>query len=336
MRTTRATWHPHGATVVRVERGAWLGVCQCEAELVQHKAELVGGAGEGSRWFVVVWPSRTSEPVQPSAQAGHQSRTLLSLAAPPTASTAPQPSTPTPPRPLESTRSSPPRRPPPSMASLLAHDYQSLAKEAGRRHSDVRDVRPPLPRTSSPSRRRPRHRSTPAHPPSRSRSQAADKAHQLIKAGKDDALAELRAGAPTILPRPPPLLLARLADPSPCRATQTRRSHSTHCTSPSSSRPTRAMPRSSSSPYRPSSASSRAPPSRAPSCRRSSTRSSRSSRRASTSSSRSSRRSSASSRRVRPRQEEPQVARSASSREKTSVVCVPSLLLDLPPSPSAP
>ncbi|GAA5895692.1 hypothetical protein JCM8208_005301 [Rhodotorula glutinis] len=49
-------------------------------------------------------------------------------------------------------------------SSLLAHDYQSLAKEAGRRHSDVRD--------------------------------AADKAHQLIKAGKDDALAELRADPP--------------------------------------------------------------------------------------------------------------------------------------------
>ncbi|BGP52111.1 Endocytosis and vacuole integrity protein [Rhodotorula kratochvilovae] len=50
------------------------------------------------------------------------------------------------------------------MASLLAHDYASLAKEAGRRHSDVRD--------------------------------AADKAHQLIKAGKDDVFNDLRADPP--------------------------------------------------------------------------------------------------------------------------------------------
>ncbi|GAA6056217.1 hypothetical protein JCM3770_002092 [Rhodotorula araucariae] len=50
------------------------------------------------------------------------------------------------------------------MATLLAHDYASLAKEAGRRHSDVRD--------------------------------AADKALQLIKAGKDDVFDDLRADPP--------------------------------------------------------------------------------------------------------------------------------------------
>ncbi|GJN94193.1 hypothetical protein Rhopal_007267-T1 [Rhodotorula paludigena] len=50
------------------------------------------------------------------------------------------------------------------MSSLLAADYASLAKEAGRRHADVRD--------------------------------AADKAHQLVKTSKDEALRELRADPP--------------------------------------------------------------------------------------------------------------------------------------------
>ena len=144
MRTTRATWHPHGAAVVRVERGAWSGGCQWTVELVQHKAELVGGAGEGSRWFVVVWPKADLR-ASPALSSSRPPEPHPAQQPPPIASTPPQSSTPTPPRPLESTRSSPPRRPPPSMASLLAHDYQSLAKEAGRRHSDVRDVRPPLP-----------------------------------------------------------------------------------------------------------------------------------------------------------------------------------------------
>ncbi|BGO96049.1 hypothetical protein NBRC10512_005991 [Rhodotorula toruloides] len=49
-------------------------------------------------------------------------------------------------------------------SALLAADYASLAKEAGRRHSDVRD--------------------------------AADKAHQLIKQSKEQAFEELRADPP--------------------------------------------------------------------------------------------------------------------------------------------
>lgn len=69
-----------------------------------------------------------------------------------------------------------------SVASLqvLLTDYLALSKEAGRRHSDVRDVRPPqLP---------------PLNPANSARFQAADKAYNLIKNSRDQALLNLRAG----------------------------------------------------------------------------------------------------------------------------------------------
>lgn len=66
---------------------------------------------------------------------------------------------------------------------LLIADYLALAKESGRRHSDVREVS--LKSTPSP---RPLELTPECSP------QAADKAQQLLKLSRDQALLDLRAG----------------------------------------------------------------------------------------------------------------------------------------------
>ena len=68
---------------------------------------------------------------------------------------------------------------------LLLADYVALGKEAGRRHSDVRDVRLALVVD-----RKARAMVLTLWGPS----QAADKAQQLLKSSREQALVELRAG----------------------------------------------------------------------------------------------------------------------------------------------
>lgn len=75
-----------------------------------------------------------------------------------------------------------------NMAStaLLAADFAALSREAGRRHSDVRDVSSSRPLSKVPP--------SWAEPFPSPRKQAADAAHQLLKQATQQSMLELHAG----------------------------------------------------------------------------------------------------------------------------------------------